>query len=160
MLMRSFLLGAGLLFAMTVMCVGQNSQPMYRFNAQPPWLHGFHSYRSPFAGHTTFRPSNYRQAAARAQFMTGYTPGFWANYSYRPLPADMTKLGQSLAAAQPLMEVTDPPMLVSDGSMSPIRSIRVAEPEALPISQVRKTPVIRAVDRQETGPLFPLPMPR
>lgn len=139
-------------------------QTLYRFDAQSPWLHGFHSYRSPFAGHASFRPSNFRQVDARAQFMQSYTSEFWLSYSERPSAVDMSRFRSATPILKPSTASNTPsqPTLVEDGAMSPIRSIRIVQPRALPVptkltSGPKSPPVVRALQRNESGPLFPLP---
>ncbi len=160
----------GLVTLLAFMCSGaavaQSGPALHRFDAQSPQLHGFHGYRSPFAGHVSFRPSNYRQVTARAQFMQGYTPDFWMNYTERPLAVEVSRLRE--AVPTPILPPgsasldASQPTLIENGAMSPIRSIRIIEPRTLPVARRtepgrRSPPVVRAIQRNDSGPLFPLP---
>lgn len=127
----------------------------HRFDVQSPGLHGFGSYQSPFAGHATFRPSNYKQAIERAAYVEVHAAQFMLTYRSRPAMSQANKFSQALAPTAPIRMLAEP----DNGGMSLIRSIRVAQPSALPVRKVskRKPEILRAIQREETGPLFPLP---
>ncbi|MFK7821762.1 MAG: hypothetical protein AB8G99_23830 [Planctomycetaceae bacterium] len=127
----------------------------FRFDNQTPWLHGFDRPVSPFSGHASFRPSNYKQAMARASYMQMYGSQFQATYSRRPSPADTYRMSRKLSRRESMTEPAEP--IVQNGVMSPIRSIRIAKPQTLPVKTQQPPQIIRAIQREETGPLFPLP---
>ncbi len=141
---------------------GQISMPgdagsgFVRFDNQAPWLHGFRSHPSPFTGHASFRPSNYKQAIARAGFMEAHSPDFWQTYGSRPTQSQMNRYSQALSRPSSVLPVTRS-AAPANGQMSLIRSIRVAEPATLPSKTNRRPQILRAIQREETGPLFPLP---
>ena len=134
---------------------------MMPFSAQSPWLHGFGTRQPVFSGLYRFRPTNYKQALARDSYLRRHGAAernrFWAKYQSPSAAA------QSVA----IRPVENEPRLVSarreaakikDGMMSPIHSIQMAVPRRLDLSQTQQPgPVRHAVQREQTGPLFPLP---
>lgn len=132
----------------------------HRFDAQPPWLHGFQVRSSPFTGHASFRPSNYKQAIARAGFLEAHASRVWQTRQSRPPQVDQFRQVLSAPVARPTPPAPQKPVhskTVRNGTMSLIRSIQVAQPLVLPAKKSTEPKILRAIQREETGPLFPLP---
>jgi hypothetical protein len=127
----------------------------YRFDNQAPWLHGFDRRASPFSGHASFRPSNYKQAIARSSYMQMHAAQFHAAYTRRPSNAESYRMSRAVSRNDATNQVAEP--IVRNGIMSPIRSIRIAKPQILPATTTKEPQVIRAIQREDPGPLFPLP---
>lgn len=153
-------------------------QPCYRFNAQAPWLHGFSGRTTSYAGHSSFRPSNYRQASARARWMQSvgltHSSSFWSRYANPPYAGVSRKHGLEFTERAPLPigamsrrtpQLVDRDSRLENGEMTPIRSVLIATPVRLeelareaPSEMSEPAEVIRAVQEEDSGPLFPLPV--
>ena len=112
---------------------GDAGAEFVRFDNQAPWLHGFRSHSSPYTGHASFRPSNYKQAIARAGFMESHSPDFWQTYGSRPTRSQMNRYSQSLSRPSSVLPITRSAVPGSaapkNGQMSLILSlIHISEP--------------------------------
>ncbi len=167
--MKNLFQFCGILLVASQLATAQNFsyQPssdsgFYRFDAQPTWLHGFHRSASPFSGQASYRPTNYRQAIARAAYTEMYPNRFLSAYTWRPTPAESYRLHRAVNSnsSTVLPQRSSGPSSVPNEVASPILSLRVAHPVSMPdrASVGSNEPrVIRAIQREETGPLFPLP---
>lgn len=132
---------------------GQMEEPLRR-NLAPafcdplPWAHSFHVTPSPFSGHYSFRPSNYKQAFARAEYLDSrrevLAPGFWrlprTNSTATAPPAVRP------AAAFPTQRAARPFVQRASAS-SAVPTTPNGKPVSLPSSQ----------SGTYATPLFPLP---
>ncbi len=67
---------------------GLAGEPMFRYDAQEPWLHGYFQEIPAYGGHHAFRPYNYKQLLAQSQAAAGwglsatmpYSQQFWHRY--------------------------------------------------------------------------------
>ena len=136
---------------------------MMPFNSQSPWLHGFGSRQPVFSGLYRFRPSNYKQALARDSYLRMHGAAsrnqFWARYQSSPTKELARPVAIQPVRSQPrLISATKVGPRVANGMMSPIHSIEVATPRRLRHAPMTQPSAIRhAVQREQTGPLFPLP---
>ena len=139
------------------------------FNAQPPWMHGFGRRQPTFGGHFSFRPSNYHQAIPRANYLRAlglpHSQQFWDRYQDQPTAFRSGSGGSNRRKHQPveLVPASEKTHTISlantieDGMMSPIHSIRILAPRRLPSAVRKESKIIRAIQHENTGPLFPLP---
>lgn len=135
--------------------VTSSGNGFYRFDAQPTWLHGFHRTTSPFSGHASFRPSNYQQAIARAGYMQMYPSQFMSSFR-RPTDVEQYQIYRA-ANSKPTSVVPPMDSPAPNHAMSPIRSFRISRRVEIPETVAEPPAVIRAIQKEETGPLFPLP---
>ena len=139
-----------------VNCGPSVSDSFYRFDAQPPWLHGFHRASSPFSGHAAFRPSNYQQVMARSAFTRMYS-GQFLNAYRKPSSAERYRMHRAVNS-KPISVLQRSQSVKQRPRATPsIQSIRVARPVAIKDMSEHSPSVIRAIQQEETGPLFPLP---
>ncbi len=136
---------------------------MMPFTAQSPWLHGFGTRQPVFSGLYRFRPTNYKQALARDSYLRVHGASernqFWAKYQSVTPPAKTRSLAIRPVETEPrLISAQTSVTKIKDGMMSPIHSIQMAVPRRLDLSQATQPgPVRHAIQREQTGPLFPLP---
>lgn len=70
---------------------GYYGEPLQRFDAQFPWLHGYFQEIPPYSGYGAFRPYNYKHVLSQAQAAGGwgesptmpYAQQFWHRYRKR-----------------------------------------------------------------------------
>lgn len=135
---------------------------MMPFDSQPPWLHGFGRREPVFSGLYRFRPTNYKQALARDSYLRMHGAAsrsqFWARYQAAPENEARPVAIQPVRSEPRLISATKVVPRVANGMMSPIQSLEVAVPRRLGHARMTQPSAIRhAVQREKTGPLFPLP---
>lgn len=70
---------------------GMHGEPMQRYDAQYPWLHGYWQEIPPYSGYAAFRPYNYKHVLSQAQAAGGwgmspkmpYSQQYWHRYRDR-----------------------------------------------------------------------------
>lgn len=70
---------------------GIYGEPLQRYDAQFPWLHGYFQEIPPYSGYAAFRPYNYKHVLSQAQAAGGwgesptmpYAQQFWHRYRKR-----------------------------------------------------------------------------
>jgi len=70
---------------------GVYGEPLHRYDAQFPWLHGYFQEIPPYSGYAAFRPYNYKHVLSQAQAAGGwgesptmpYAQQFWHRYRKR-----------------------------------------------------------------------------
>jgi hypothetical protein len=70
---------------------GIYGEPLQRYDAQFPWLHGYFQEVPPYSGYAAFRPYNYKHVLSQAQAAGGwgesptmpYAQQFWHRYRQR-----------------------------------------------------------------------------
>jgi len=67
---------------------GAYGEPMYPYDSQEPWLHGYFQHMPAYRGHAAFRPYNYKHVLSQSQTAAGwgidphmaYSQQFWHRY--------------------------------------------------------------------------------